>query len=64
MDFEFTNYQRNKIVLISGAIANSYIDSRVEKLQGTPLIIAPNGQISLLSYDTLKATLKLLRKIF
>lgn len=47
MDFEFTNYQRHKIVLISGAITDSDINSRIVKLQGTPLIISSNGYVSL-----------------
>lgn len=64
MDFEFVSYQQNKIILISGAVANSYIDSRVQKFQGMPLIISSNGQIVPLNFNGLKTTIRLLTKIF
>lgn len=44
MDFEFTNFQGN-MVLISGAMSKFQTDSRIYKLQGRPLVLSRRGHV-------------------
>jgi len=64
IDFEFTNYQRNSIVLILGAITQSHINSYFVRMRRRSLIIPPKGDISIMTYPVFIKTEILLKRIF
>lgn len=64
IDFEFSNYQRTDLVLISGAISESQITSKIERLRGQPIIISPDGRIRLMDNYSYIKTRDLLLRIF
>jgi hypothetical protein len=47
IDFEFSNYQRTDLILISAAISQTHVKSKVKRLRGRLLIISPDGRIKL-----------------
>ncbi|XP_029344686.1 uncharacterized protein LOC115033927 isoform X3 [Acyrthosiphon pisum] len=64
IDFEFTNYQRTDLILISAAISQTHTESKIKRLRGRPLIISPDGRITLMNNFTYLKTRDLLLKIF
>lgn len=65
IDFEFTNYQQN-LILISGAITNSDITSMTLKLTGTLLILKPDRTTPPTTINEIQALhiVKFLKRIF
>ena len=64
IDFEFTNYQRTDLIHISAALSQTHIQSKIERMRGRPLIISPDGRITLMNNYTYLKTRDLLLKIF
>lgn len=64
IDFEFTNYRRTDLILISAAISQTHTKSEIKRLRGRPLIISPDGRITLMNNYTYLKTRDLLLKIF
>jgi len=64
MDFEFSTFDRTKLVLISGAMSNSWHDSRVVKLEGRPLLLTGKNRIRELTDYEVRRTIKDIRRVF
>ncbi|KAF0695325.1 Uncharacterized protein FWK35_00033056, partial [Aphis craccivora] len=64
IDFEFINYQRTDLILISAAISQTHVKSEIKRLRGQPLIISPAGRIRLMNNYSYIKTEDLLLKMF
>lgn len=64
IDFEFSNYQRTDLILISAAISQTHVKSEIIRLRGRPLIISSDGRIRLMNNYSYIKTRDLLLKIF
>lgn len=63
VDFEFSLLSRSKIVLISGAMSNSWRDS-VLKLEGRPLILFNDNRTREITDYEVRKTIKEIRRVF
>ncbi|XP_025202929.1 uncharacterized protein LOC112600014 [Melanaphis sacchari] len=61
MDFEFTNIYKTSIVLISGAISNSFCHSKTVKLEGKPLLLPVNQNVRQLSNREIRKAISVIK---